>query len=124
MCYQCPTMAAKTSERAQIIGMRVREARDEAGLNNSSLALAAGLPRRTIVRIANGHNEADSGTIEAIARATRKPLDFFRGDNPQQLVEPVMAAAQNLFETLIHEVRVQLAADLAVARDAENGSEL
>lgn len=117
VCYMCPTLATKTTERAQVIGLRVCEARDEAGLNNTSLALATGLPRRTIVRVANGRNEADTGTLERIANATGKPLDFFRVDAPPAPSDGLKVAAENLVVALMAELRSEFASEHPVAAD-------
>jgi transcriptional regulator with XRE-family HTH domain len=105
LCYQCPTLAAKTTERAKIIAARVVRARDDAKLNNSSLAIATGLPRRTIVRITGGHNEPDTDTLERIANATRKPLSFFQVDRPRP---DLSAAVESLVDVLVDEVRAKL----------------
>lgn len=105
MCYTCPTLPTKSTERAKIIGLRVSAARDEAGLNNSTLALAAGLPRRTIVRIANGHNAADVSTLERIAVATRKPLSYFQIDRPRA---DLGLAVENLVDALMDDLRGKL----------------
>lgn len=105
VCYTCPTLAAKSTERAKIIGLRVCEARDQAKLNNTSLALATGLPRRTIVRITNGQNEPDGDTLERIANATRKPLSFFQVDRPRP---DLSAAVESLVDVLVEEVRSSL----------------
>lgn len=108
----------KSTERAQVIGLRVREARDEAGLNNTSLAAATGLPRRTIVRVANGRNEADTATLERIATATGKPLDFFRVDSAPAPSDGLKAAAENLVHALMAELRQELATEQAAAAEA------
>lgn len=105
VCYLCPTLATKSTERAEIIGRRVCVARDQARLNNTSLAVATGIPRRTIVRITNGQNEPDGDTLEKIANATRKPLSFFQVDRPRP---DLSAAVECLVDVLIDEVRAKL----------------
>ncbi|HVS86451.1 MAG TPA: helix-turn-helix transcriptional regulator [Gaiellaceae bacterium] len=113
----------KTSNRAASVGALVCEARDEAGLNNSSLAREAGLERRTIVRITNGQNEPDLETLERIARATKKPLDFFRVDQGEPSVA-LRAAAENLVEVLVEQAReaIRQAAAEAVAEIREGAA--
>ena len=98
-------MATKSTERAKITGLRVCEARDAAGLNNTTLAIATGIPRRTIVRTANGHNEPDLETLERIANATRKPLSYFQVDRPRP---DLSAAVESLVDVLVAEVRSKL----------------
>jgi transcriptional regulator with XRE-family HTH domain len=98
-------LAAKSTERAVIIGRRVCEARDAARLNNTSLAVATGIPRRTIVRITNGQNEPDVETLEKIANATRRRLSFFQVEQPR----PDLAAAiEDLVDVLVGEVRQKI----------------
>jgi transcriptional regulator with XRE-family HTH domain len=109
MRYTCPTLAAKTTDRAIIIAARVREAIQDAGINNSELARRTGLQRRTIVRIANGHNEPDTETLEKIAQGTGKTLDFFavtgRGPSPR-----VVEALNDFYAVLLADLRETIAA--------------
>ena len=87
------------------MGLRISLARDEAGMNNSSLAIAAGLPRRTIVRLAGGQNDPDVETLEKIANATRKPLSYFQVDKP---AADLSAAVESLVDALMDDVRSKL----------------
>jgi transcriptional regulator with XRE-family HTH domain len=110
VCYHCPTLAVKSTERAIIIGGRVRRAIAEAGINNSELARRAELPRRTIVRIANGHNEPDNATLEKIARATGKTLNYFAVDAGPSASPRVVEAVHNLYVALLEDLRDEIAA--------------
>lgn len=103
-------MAAKETERAIIIGGRVRRAITEAGINNSELARRTGLPRRTIVRIANGHNEPDNGTLEKIARGTGKTLNYFAVDTVPLASPRVVEAVHGLYTALLEDLRDAIAA--------------
>lgn len=103
-------MAQKNTERAIIIGGRVRRAIADAGINNSELARRTGLQRRTIVRLANGHNEPDSGTLEKIARATGKTLDYFAVDGGPSASPRVVEAVHSLYTALIEDLRDEIAA--------------
>lgn len=105
MCYLCHTLAAKSTERAKIIGLRICAARDDAKLTNTSLAVLTGIPRRTIIRVAQGYNEPDSETLERIAIATRKPLSYFQVERARP---DLSAAVESLVDVLIEEVRFKL----------------
>lgn len=111
VCYHCPTLATKNTERAIIIGGRVRSAIVDAGINNSELARRTGLQRRTVVRIANGHNEPDNGTLERIARATGKSLDFFAVQSATAASPRVVELVNDLYIALLEDVRETIAAD-------------
>lgn len=106
-------MPIKTTDRALLIGRRVREACDDIGLSNSELARRTGLPRRTIVRITNGHNEADVATLELISRETGKPLDFFRAEGATPAPDRIRLAAEGLVEALVAELRQTVSAEIA-----------
>lgn len=104
-------MATKNTERAIIIGARVRRAIVEAGINNSELARRAGIQRRTVVRIAHGHNEPDNGTLEKIARATGKRLDYFAVDSATTASPRVVEAVHGLYTALLDDLRDTIAAE-------------
>lgn len=92
--------------RGELLGGRVCEARDAAGLSNSELARRAGVDRKTIVRIVNGHNKSrvNPETLEAIAAATGVPTSFFSEPSSR-----VVAAAELLVAALVDELRDTLA---------------
>lgn len=100
----------KTTERAVIIGGRVRQAVAEAGINNSELARRTGLQRRTIVRLANGHNEPDTETLEKIATATGKSLNFFAIGDPGPSAK-IVEAVSALYSALLEDVRETIASE-------------
>jgi transcriptional regulator with XRE-family HTH domain len=103
-------LGTKNTERAIIIGGRVRKAVTEAGINNSELARRSGLQRRTIVRIANGHNEPDNRTLERIAAATGKTMNFF-AISPGSTASPrIVEAVHNLYTALLEDLRDEIAA--------------
>lgn len=95
-----------TVTRAELLAHRVCEARDAAGLTNRELAIRAELPRRTIVRITNGHNKSriNPETLEAIAKATGFPVSFFAEPSSR-----VIAAAESLVAALVDELRQEIA---------------
>jgi len=103
-----------TGTRAELLALRVREARDSAGLTNRALAERSGVPRRTIVRITNGHNKSrvNPETLEAIADATGVSVAFFAEPSTR-----VVAAAELLVAALVDELRDAIGRDSAVERE-------
>lgn len=60
------------------VGGRIRAARQDANLTQLELALMIGVRERTVVRWEQGHNEPRTEMVVwRIAKATKKPLDFF-----------------------------------------------
>lgn len=104
-------MPVKGSERAIIIGGRIRQAITDASINNSELARRTGIQRRTIVRIANGHNEPDSETLEKIAVATGKTLGYFAIESGAASPR-VVEAVHGLYAALLDDLRQEIALPL------------
>lgn len=102
-------MAVKTTSRAEAMSAKIREARDSAGFNNTELADAAGLPRRSVVRLTNGRNVPHEGTLEKLAAATGKPLSFFAVDAGLQRIT---SEQERIVDALLP--FAQLVADLVV----------
>ncbi len=65
----------------QSLGKRIRAVRKAAGITQSELATAAGIGRVTEVRIENGEQSPRYETLEAIARALKRPVaDILAGE--------------------------------------------
>lgn len=96
--------------RADLLARRVIDARDAAGLNNTRLAILSGVPRRTIVRITNGHNKerVNLETLEAIADATGVAVAFFAEPSTR-----VVEATHLLVAALLDELRDAISRDAA-----------
>lgn len=107
-------MLEATGTRAELLALRVCEARDSAGLTNRALAEKSGVPRRTIVRITNGHNKSrvNPETLEAIAEATGVSVAFFAEPSTR-----VVAAAELLVAALVDELRDAIGRESAVERE-------
>lgn len=95
-----------------VVGSRIRQAVEEAKINNSELARRTGIQRRTIVRLANGHNEPDQGTLEKIARATGKSLNFFAVDSGAAPSPRVVEAVNGLYLALLQDLREEIGSPL------------
>ena len=62
----------------KIVGARITEARKEAGLSQSQLAIAADVTRAAISKLESGEtNNPSAETILRIAARLKKPVDFF-----------------------------------------------
>jgi len=61
----------------RLIGGRIREARQRAGLTQGQLARSIETSERNIIRWENGQNEPRVHSVVAIAKATGHELDFF-----------------------------------------------
>lgn len=59
------------------VSKRVRDARSEAGLTQEQLAALSGLPQSHISRIENAKHSPSRATIEKIARALSRPVEYF-----------------------------------------------
>lgn len=84
--HYCDTSYQKRVEAVAALGMqslgkRIRAIREAAGITQSELAIAAGIGRVTEVRIENGEQSPRYETLEAIARALRRPVaELFSGE--------------------------------------------
>ncbi|MCX5689768.1 MAG: helix-turn-helix transcriptional regulator [Planctomycetota bacterium] len=59
------------------VSKRIRDARNEAALTQEQLAAASGLPQSHISRIENAKHSPARATIEKIAKALGKPVEYF-----------------------------------------------
>lgn len=59
------------------VSKRIKEARVEAGLTQEQLAQRTGLPQSHISRIENAKHSPARATIEKIAKALEKPIEYF-----------------------------------------------
>lgn len=59
------------------VSKRIKDARAEAGLTQEQLAEKTGLPQSHISRIENAKHSPARATIEKIAKALEKPVEFF-----------------------------------------------
>lgn len=70
------------------IGQRIRQARLDARLTQSELALRVGLAHpQSISNYERGVDEADTDRLRQIAEATKKPLAFFLDEPPAPVVD-------------------------------------
>jgi transcriptional regulator with XRE-family HTH domain len=86
------------------MGLRIKNARDSAGLSQAKLAVAIKTSRRNILRWEGGYNMPRGEHIAAIAEATGKSTDYFLGDDEEE--EAALSRAVNDFaKALLTRVR-------------------
>lgn len=74
------------------IGIRVRAAREAAGLTIEKLAFTAGLSVATIARVEKGANLPETKTLKAIGLALGVPWSQLADDAPDDDGEPLARA--------------------------------
>jgi transcriptional regulator with XRE-family HTH domain len=61
--------------RAELVGNRIRDLRESAGLTQTQLAQRAELPQSHISRLENAESSPSERTLRKIAKALRVPLE-------------------------------------------------
>lgn len=70
------------------VSVRIKAAREKAGMTQAELEDATGLPQSHISRLENGVHSPSASTLEKIAKATGRPLSYFdpnQSDLPDDL---------------------------------------
>lgn len=76
-----PRVEAIAATGRQALGARLRQLREAARVTQQELATKAGLGRITLVRIENGSQSPRYETLDALAKALRRPVaDLLTGD--------------------------------------------
>ncbi len=69
---------------AATVGLRIRKARERAGLSQDRLARQIKTSRRNVLRWEGGYNMPRADHIERIADATGRTADYFLGDDEEE----------------------------------------
>lgn len=72
----------------KVIGSNIKRARYEAGIKQADFAAALGIPLRTMQRIEQGRGYLSMDTLQRIAAAQHKRLDWYtraRGDERRRV---------------------------------------
>ncbi len=101
----------------QELGARLAETRKLVGMSQADLAAQVGLDRTAITKIEAGTRNIDSLELSRIARALRRPVDWFLSLPPQQVVS--RRQALDVSGDRPHDVELEL-----LARDVEQLVEL
>lgn len=62
---------------------RIKQARQERGMNQKQLSAASGLSRAVLSQYEHGSREPSSSSLEKIAAALDFPVEYIRGDDVQ-----------------------------------------
>ncbi|MCL2668386.1 MAG: helix-turn-helix domain-containing protein, partial [Micrococcales bacterium] len=61
----------------EVLGRRLAQAREDAGVTQEALARAVGLDRTAVVRLEKGERRLSVPELVAVAEVLRRPLAFF-----------------------------------------------
>ena len=70
-----PRMELIAAEGKQVLGARLRDLRETAGMTQEDLATAAGIARATMIRLENGKHAPKLSTLRAIAQVLGTPVE-------------------------------------------------
>jgi transcriptional regulator with XRE-family HTH domain len=70
-------MATRHPERYRTLLLRLREARQAAGLSQEKAAAKLGVPQKYLSKIETGERRIDPLELQELAELYGKPLDFF-----------------------------------------------
>lgn len=76
----------------QVVGERLREARETLGLTQADVAGALGIPRTSVLAIEAGRRKVTGLELRRLARIYRRPIEWLLGEEP-----PAVDAADALF---------------------------
>lgn len=77
-------MAVEYRAASAKVGLRIRRARQQAGLSQEALARNIKTSRRNVLRWEGGHNMPRAEHIRSIAEATGKSTDYFLGEDEEE----------------------------------------
>ena len=80
------TMSMRTGDAALNLGHRIAQARAEADLTQTELALAVRLDRTALAKIEAGTRRVSATELVAIATALDRPIDWFVTESPPSVV--------------------------------------
>ena len=69
-------------------GLRIRAARETTGLTQTAFAKKIDLQQVSMSRLEKGKMKPSFDTLCAIAKATKKPMSFFFGEEPPKPADP------------------------------------
>ena len=99
-----------TRESRIRIGLRIRQARKQAGLSHDRLGELVGTSRQHLIKLEKGKHAPREALLQRIAEATGKKMAFFLQDEGDEEEDGESDMAGRLMETLRALVRAELAA--------------
>jgi transcriptional regulator with XRE-family HTH domain len=68
----------------QILGLKVRRAREQTGLSQENFAPRVGTTRRHLIRIEGGHHKPGGALLDRIATETGTPRESFTNEDDEE----------------------------------------
>jgi transcriptional regulator with XRE-family HTH domain len=66
----------------QLVGQRLREARETLGLTQADVAGALGIPRTSLLAVEAGRRKVTGLELRRLARIYRRPIEWLLGEEP------------------------------------------
>jgi transcriptional regulator with XRE-family HTH domain len=99
-----------TREKRVRIGLRIRQARKQAGLSHDRLGALVGTSRQHLIKLEKGKHAPREDMLERIASATGKSLEFFTQDEDDDDDEAEVVSIDDLIRRRVDfHVRAALA---------------
>jgi Zn-dependent peptidase ImmA (M78 family)/transcriptional regulator with XRE-family HTH domain len=99
------------------LGRRIADARTEAGMTQSGLAVRIGLERTALVRIESGERKVSATELAAIAGTVDRPVDWFFTESPAAVVSRRRDPAVGGFSRVLDRALENAARDVAFLVD-------
>jgi transcriptional regulator with XRE-family HTH domain len=102
----------------QVLGERLREAREYVGLKQDDVAKKLGIPRSALSNVEAGSRKVDAIELAQLAKLYQRPVAWFTGDNPHDEMPAEVAHVARAAAALSQQDRQELArfADFLRAR--------
>lgn len=76
-----------TEPDRQLLGERLKEAREYVGLKQDDVAKVLGIPRSALSNVEAGSRKVDAIEFARLAKLYQRPLAWFTGENPEGTTE-------------------------------------
>lgn len=77
-----PLGFAGPADEGQVLGVRLKEAREYIGLKQEQVAKHLGIPRTGVSDIEKGKRSVSAIELKKLAHLYQRPVHFFTGDDP------------------------------------------
>jgi len=96
----------------QVLGERLKEAREYVGLKQDDVAKKLGIPRSALSNIEAGSRKVDAIELAQLAKLYQRPVAWFTGEDPHGASDKVLAEVAHVARAaaaLSHQDRQELA---------------
>jgi transcriptional regulator with XRE-family HTH domain len=96
----------------QVLGERLKEAREYVGLKQDDVAKKLGIPRSALSNVEAGSRKVDAIELAQLAKLYQRPVAWFTGEEPHGASDQVLAEVAHLTRAaaaLSHQDRQELA---------------